>query len=247
MKILCLDTSAKTAAAAIVEGDRILAESCVNVGLTHSQTVMPMLDGMLSSARISLEEIDLFAVSHGPGSFTGIRIGIGAVKGLAQGLNRPCFGVSTLEALAYNFHGLDGFVCPVMDARCRQVYTALFCGRGETLIREWPDQAISIDELAEKLLQLPAPATLVGDGAELCFGLLRERVPGIRLAPPQLRLQRGSSVGFAAEAALKTAPPMTPAQLMPVYLRLPQAERELQKKEGSVPVGKDDANAGTGK
>lgn len=247
MKILCLDTSAKTAAAAIVEGDRILAESCVNVGLTHSQTVMPMLDGMLSSARMALGDMDLFAVSYGPGSFTGIRIGIGAVKGLAQGLGRPCFGVSTLEALAYNFHGLEGFVCPVMDARCRQVYTALFCGREGNLLREWPDQAISIDELGEKLLQLPAPSVLVGDGAELCYGLLREKIPGIRLAPPQLRLQRGSSVGFAAQAALETSPPLTPAQLMPVYLRLPQAERELRKKEGASPIGKDDANAGTGK
>ena len=107
MKILSLDTSAKTATAAVVEGDQILAESSVNAGLTHSQTVMPMLSGMLSAAKLTLNDVDLIAVSHGPGSFTGIRIGIGAVKGLAQGLQKPCFGVSTLEGLSYNFKGLD--------------------------------------------------------------------------------------------------------------------------------------------
>ncbi|MGI5856353.1 MAG: tRNA (adenosine(37)-N6)-threonylcarbamoyltransferase complex dimerization subunit type 1 TsaB [Candidatus Merdivicinus sp.] len=235
MKILSLDTSAKTATAAIVEEDRVLAESCVNVGLTHSQTLMPMLEGLLSAACIRLEEIDLFAVSHGPGSFTGIRIGIGAVKGLAQGLGKPCFGVSTLEALAYNFKGLDGFVCPAMDARCGQVYAALYRGAEGALCREQPDEAIAIADLGARLAAVPGPVTLVGDGAELCWRTLAESVPSLRLAPPQLRFQRASSVSFAALAALRKAEPLTPAQLMPVYLRLPQAERELRKKEGQIP------------
>ena len=235
MKILSLDTSAKTATAAIVEKDRVLAESCVNVGLTHSQTLMPMLEGLLSAACIRFKDIDLFAVSHGPGSFTGIRIGIGAVKGLAQGLGRPCFGVSTLEALAYNFKGLDGFVCPAMDARCGQVYAALYRGAEGALCREQPDEAIAIAELGTRLAAVPGPVTLVGDGAELCWRTLAESVPSLRLAPPQLRFQRASSVSFAALAALRKAEPLTPAQLMPVYLRLPQAEREFQKKEGQIP------------
>lgn len=246
MKILCLDTSAKTASAAVVENNRILAESSVNTGLTHSQTVMPMMEGMLSAAKISLQEIDLLAVSHGPGSFTGIRIGIGAVKGMAQGLRKPCLGISTLEGLAYNYRGLDGFVCPVMDARCGQVYTALFQGKDGTVLRLREDEALPIAELETVLAELSEAVTLVGDGAELCFRTMNGKEK-LRLAPPQMRLQRASSVGFAAEEMLKTASPLAPGDLMPVYLRLPQAERELLKKEGNAPQRKDDAHVGTGK
>lgn len=239
MKILSLDTSAKTATAAVVEGDQILAESSVNAGLTHSQTVMPMLSGMLSAAKLTLNDVDLIAVSHGPGSFTGIRIGIGAVKGLAQGLQKPCFGVSTLEGLAYNFKGLDGYACPAMDARCGQVYAALFWGGDGKISRQWEDAAIPVTELGQRLLTLNAPVWLLGDGAELCYKSLKDTVPGIRLAPPQLRLQRASSIGFAAEEALKTEKPLSPGELMPVYLRLPQAERELNRKAGAAPHGKE--------
>lgn len=233
MKILALDTSAKTASAAVVEDGRILAESSVNTGLTHSQTLMPMMVGMLDAAQIPLSEVGMIAVSHGPGSFTGIRIGIGAVKGLAQGLDVPCAGVSTLEALAYNFRGLgDGVICPVMDARCKQVYTALFLLDDGELLRLREDEAIPIAELGQILLDCDSPVTLVGDGAELCFRELSSLLPDLRLAPPQLRFQRASSVGFAAEKAGTSCPA---AELMPVYLRLPQAERELNQKLGKTP------------
>ncbi len=231
MKILALDTSAKSASAAVVENGEILAESAVNTGLTHSQTLMPMLCGMLDAARLRLADAGLIAVSRGPGSFTGIRIGIGAAKGLAQGLSIPCLGVSTLEGLAFLYQGLAGLVCPVMDARCGQVYTALFSAENGGIARLREDEALSIETLCEILAACDAPVTLVGDGACLAFRALRDRVPGLLLAPPQLRLQRAACAGLAAEAALASGvQPVKPGELLPSYLRLPQAERELNRK-----------------
>ncbi len=231
MKILSLETSAKTASAAITEEGRILAEVSVTAGLTHSQTLLPAVEALLQTAQLSLTDMDLFAVSRGPGSFTGIRIGIGALKGMAQGTGKPCLGVSTLEGIAANFWGLAGVVCPVMDARCGQVYAALFEGCPEGLSRLWPDDALPVRELGEKLAELGRPAILTGDGAELCFRELSAALPGLTLAPPQLRLQRAACVGLAAEQALrKGVSPISAAELMPEYLRLPQAERELNKK-----------------
>ncbi len=231
MKILSLETSAKTASAAITEEGRILAEVSVTAGLTHSQTLLPAVEALLRTAQLSLTDMDLFAVSRGPGSFTGIRIGIGALKGMVQGTGKPCLGVSTLEGIAANFWGLAGVVCPVMDARCGQVYAALFEGCPEGLSRLWPDDALPVRELGEKLAALGRPAILTGDGAELCFRELSAALPGLTLAPPQLRLQRAACVGLAAEQALrKGVSPISAAELMPEYLRLPQAERELNKK-----------------
>lgn len=231
MKILSLETSAKTASAAITEEGRILAEVSVTAGLTHSQTLLPAVEALLQTAQLSLTDMDLFAVSRGPGSFTGIRIGIGALKGMAQGTGKPCLGVSTLEGIAANFWGLAGVVCPVMDARCGQVYAALFEGCPEGLSRLWPDDALPVRELGEKLAALGRPAILTGDGAELCFRELSAALPGLTLAPPQLRLQRAACVGLAAGQALrKGVSPISAAELMPEYLRLPQAERELNKK-----------------
>ena len=231
MKILSLETSAKTASAAITEEGRILAEVSVTAGLTHSQTLLPAVEALLRTAQLSLTDMDLFAVSRGPGSFTGIRIRIGAQKGMAQGTGKPCLGVSTLEGIAANFWGLAGVVCPVMDARCGQVYAALFEGCPEGLSRLWPDDALPVRELGEKLAALGRPAILTGDGAELCFRELSAALPGLTLAPPQLRLQRAACVGLAAEQALrKGVSPISAAELMPEYLRLPQAERELNKK-----------------
>ncbi len=230
MKILALDTSAKTAAAAVVQEDKILCRTSVTVNLTHSQTLLPLCDAMLKAAGMSLKEMDLFAVSAGPGSFTGLRIGIGAIKGMAQGLNKPCVGVSTLEALSCNYMGLEGLTCAVMDARCQQVYTATFRVDGGYPQRLTPDEAVTIGELAGKLASYDAPITFVGDGAVLCYNALKDRLP-VTLAPPQLRLQDAASVGFAAQRFLQNGgQPLDASALMPQYLRLPQAERELLKK-----------------
>lgn len=230
MKLLCFDTTAKTASAAVVTEGKILAESSVTTGLTHSQTLMPLTDGLLKAAGMTLNDIDLMAISHGPGSFTGLRIGIGTVKGICQGSGKKCIGVSTLEALAYGFEGMDVLICPAMDARCKQVYTSLFDGRNG-LERLWEDCALTLDELGERLAAYDRPVMLTGDGAELAYKALSEKLPMLRLAAPGLRLQRAANVGFAALKHLESEEPVSPDLLMPQYLRLPQAERELLAKQ----------------
>lgn len=226
MKVLALDTSAKAAGCAVYKDGALLAESFLNAGLTHSQTIMPMLDSMLTRASLDISEIGLFAVSVGPGSFTGLRIGIAAVKGMAMAGNIPCSAVSTLEALAFNLTSFNGIIAPVMDARRAQVYTALFKTEGGALSRLSPDEAISIDELALKLEAGTEPVILVGDGAVLCYERLNERFGSrLLLAPENLRHQRAASVAAVA-AEMPESQYKTAEELEPVYLRLPQAERE---------------------
>ena len=176
---------------------------------------------------MKLGDVDLFAVSCGPGSFTGLRIGLASVKGMASALGKPCAGVSTLEGLAYNLKSLagSGYICPVMDARCFQGYAALFRA-GEKPSRVWADEALPLEELANRLSGLGEPVWLVGDGAEKFCSLAAGRLPFLRLAEPRDRMQRASSVGLAALAAGMGAA-VSPARLAPVYLRLPQAQREL--------------------
>lgn len=226
MIILGIDTSAQTASAAVCSEDRIIACGSVNAKLTHSQTIMPLVTSLLEAAHISLDGIDAFAVSKGPGSFTGIRIGVSAVKGLSFAKSKPCIGVSTLSALAYNMLGFDGIICPVMDARCSQVYNAVFRISGGVPERFCPDRAISIGELKKELTGLDEKIYLVGDGAELCFKEMSEELKNIRLAPPALINQLGSSVCAAAFSEK----PCSAAELMPEYLRLPQAQRELNER-----------------
>ena len=147
MKILAVDSSAKSASAAVTQDEKLVAESFVNVGLTHSETLMPMIHSVLKNAGTDIKDIDAFCVTVGPGSFTGIRIGISAVKGLAQPQNKPCFGISTLDAMAYNSEDFNGIICCVMDARCSQVYNALYKCSGKLIKRLTPDVAISLEEL----------------------------------------------------------------------------------------------------
>ena len=217
MTVLGLECSATAASCAVVRDDALLCEAFSAVRLTHSQTLLPMMEDMLRNARLTLQDIDLFAVSRGPGSFTGLRIGIAAVKGMAQALGKPAAGVSTLEAMAFGFGG-NGLLVPVMDARCNQTYTAAFRGTE----RLWEDMAIEIPELGERIRGLGEPVTLVGDGAELVYSKLADSLP-VRLAPACRRMQRACGVCFAAGKS--AAEP--PEALEPVYLRLPQAEREL--------------------
>ena len=172
MKLIALETSAKTASAAVVTEGKLLGVSSVTAGLTHSQTILPLLETLLKGVSMELSDADGFAVSIGPGSFTGLRIGISAVKGMAQGLGKGCVGISTLEGLAWNFQGLHYTVCPVMDARCGQVYTSLFWVNGGRPQRLWEDMAIPLDTLKEKLQSVEGDVMLVGDGAELAFTAL---------------------------------------------------------------------------
>lgn len=245
MLILGLDSSAVAGSCALCEIDpqdseknKIIAGSFINTRQTHSQTLLPMAENMLKCAEIDMKSLDCIAVTAGPGSFTGIRIGVSAVKGFAFALNIPCMGVSTLHALAYNLLGIDCIACAVMDARCSQYYNALFRIRGNCIERITEDRAISNDDLAKDLAQYKGERiVLVGDGAELAYKLLNSvQIDGekdeannvqIELAPLELRLQRAESVCLAAAEYRK----VSAKELLPVYLRLPQAERERLAKE----------------
>ncbi len=226
MKILALETSAGPASCAVVENGTVLAQAYNNTALTHSQTLMPMTESMLAQAGMRFADIDCLAVAAGPGSFTGVRIGVAALKGLAFTHNKPCVGVSTLAAIARNAEniGFEGIACAAMDARCRQVYTACFKVGNGVFERVSEDEAISTDDLKAKLLSFGKPILLLGDGAKLCYNEFANEILQLQLAAEHIRFQ--SAVGVAAEAA--SCEPVAAEILQPTYLRLPQAERELR-------------------
>ena len=237
MKILALDSSAVSASAAVLDDDKVLGEFFINTKQTHSQTLMPMVQQVLIQTKTSLEEMDLFAVSAGPGSFTGVRIGVACVKGMAFAQNKPCIGVSTLEAMAYPLSMLNGIICAVMDARCQQVYHALFRVNGIEVERICDDCAVAISDLAESLQQYSNETIyLLGDGAKLCYESEAFQPLQVRLVAEHLQYQRAVGVAQCAALHLKQEDcTVTAEQLAPVYLRLPQAERELKKKlEGTT-------------
>jgi len=229
MTILGIDSSAVSAGCAIVRDGRVLSEGFVNIGLTHSQTLMPLIDDALRRAGVTLEEIDRIAVSHGPGSFTGVRIGIATVKGLAFASDIPCAGVSTLAAIAHGAACADGVLCAVMDARRDQFYNALFRCEDGVVTRLCDDRAISADDLAAELDALGERVWLCGDGAQICMDKLGGRCAGVRMVPEAMRWQRGCGVAMAAAEVQ----PVSAASLVPVYLRLPQAERELRARKAA--------------
>ena len=226
MKILALETSAKAVSAAVSENGRILAAGYLDTGLTHSRTLMPLVDGMLSAAGLRVQDMDLLAAANGPGSFTGLRIGVSALKGLAWALEKPCCGVSTLAAMARNLAHMEGLIICAMDARRNQVYNALFLAHDGVLTRQCPDRAIGLAELAEEIKNRPEPKFVVGDGAGLCYNYLLEQDVPCRMTPPQLVMQNAVGVAQAAEEMAAAGQVTTARDLVPVYLRLSQAERE---------------------
>lgn len=226
MKILAIETSAKSVSAAVVENGVPLASAYQNMGLTHSRTLMPLVDGMLSAAGLRVQDMDLLAAANGPGSFTGLRIGVSALKGLAWALEKPCCGVSTLAAMARNLAHMEGLIICAMDARRNQVYNALFLAHDGVLTRQCPDRAIGLAELAEEIKNRPEPKFVVGDGAGLCYNHLLEQDVPCRMAPPQLVMQNAVGVALAAEEMAAAGQVTTARDLVPVYLRLSQAQRE---------------------
>lgn len=238
MKILALETSAKSVSTAVVENGAPLAYAYQCTGLTHSRTLMPMVDAMLKNAELTLGDMDAVAVAAGPGSFTGLRIGIAAVKGLAWAADKPCFGVSTLEAMAQNLAHMDGLLVCAMDARRNQVYNALFRARGGALERLTPDRAIGIEELAKELADISAETgkIVVGDGAQLCYTGLLEQGVSCTLAPAALRMQNAVGVALCAEEMMRRGETTSARDLVPVYLRLSQAERERLAKGLKITV-----------
>ena len=234
MKILAFDSTATAASVAICDNDKVVSEFFVNAGLTHSRTLIPMLDAALKNTDSDLKSIDALAISNGPGSFTGVRIGVAVAKGIAFTENLPCVEVSTLEAMAYNLTLTDCIVCSVMDARCAQVYNAVFEIKYGEVYRLCEDRALAIADLKNELCDKYAGKRiiLVGDGAELCFKEFIDTSLTIELAPDALRFQKASSVAAAAFEKLKKGEKSkSAAELLPAYLRLSQAERELKKKE----------------
>ncbi len=232
MKLLAIDCSAKSASCAIIEGKKIIASAFVNTNLTHSQTLLPMVSGALSASKTDINEIGAFAVSAGPGSFTGIRIGISAIKGMATAKNIPCVSVSTLYAIAENFIDRDALICAVMDARCNQFYCGLFRVKNGKIKRLCEDKAEKADVLADEILKsrVNCPIIIAGDGAEIFFDFVKKK-NNTFLAEEHLRYQNGVGVAFAGLDAFKKGEYVSSEKLLPVYLRLPQAERELKNKQ----------------
>ena len=237
MKILAIETSAKSVSAAVVENGVPLASAYQNMGLTHSRTLMPLVDGMLSAAGLRVQDMDLLAAANGPGSFTGLRIGVSALKGLAWALEKPCCGVSTLAAMARNLAHMEGLIICAMDARRNQVYNALFLAQDGVLTRQCPDRAIGLAELAEEIKNRPEPKFVVGDGAGLCYNHLLEQDVPCRMAPPQLVMQNAVGVALAAEEMAAAGQVTTARDLVPVYLRLSQAERERLARGLKITLG----------
>ncbi len=220
--ILSVDSSAVTASVALTDGENVINNEFVNAGLTHSETLLPMIKRVLGDTKVS--DLDAIAVTAGPGSFTGVRIGVATVKGLAFEKNIPCIGVSTLEAIAYNFADENIIVCAVMDARRMQFYNALFEIKNGKAIRLCDDRAISITDLREDLKKYDR-VVIAGDGAKLCFDNIN--LDNCTLAPNDKMYQNGIGVSRAAKDKKK----ISAFSLMPVYLRLSQAERELKLKK----------------
>lgn len=228
MRILALDSTAKVAAAALLNDDRLLCKAAAPDAMTHSATLLPEIERLLKDAGLGFADIDLFAASAGPGSFTGVRIGAATLKGIAFGRNKPCCAVSALEALAYNLRKTDGIVCALMDARRGQFYTATFAVTDSVVTRLSPDEAKSGEEIAASLAAYPH-VTLVGDGAAVALPFF-DGLP-VELCPEEKRLADGESVGLAAYAMYRAGKTVSDADFAPVYLRLPQAERERLEKE----------------
>ena len=224
MLTLAFESSAKAASVALCEDGRLISQVIQCSGLTHSRTLLPMAEDLLKNAETEMKQIDCFAVAQGPGSFTGIRIGIATVKGLAWAADKPCIGVSTLAAMAWNGVAAGGLICAVMDARRSEVYNALFRIEDGRPVRLCPDRAISLSALTEELRERGEAPFLIGDGAELASAFFREQHLDHRVPPDNLRWQ--NAWGVAMEAAGKEL--CTSQELLPVYLRLSQAERERQ-------------------
>ncbi len=233
--ILAVDTSAKPVSCALAQDGHVLASFYANTGLTHSQTLMPMIENVLNVSGYRVSDLDAVAVNAGPGSFTGVRIGVSAVKGLAFTADLPCVSVSTLECMAENTAAIPGTViCCLMDARCQQVYGALFeKDANDTWQRLSEDEALTVAQMGERLASLSRPVVLVGDGSEMCYRQWRDTVPNVYLAPSSVRYQNASATALIACRCFEEGLTVSAEELLPTYLRLPQAERELNARLNS--------------
>ncbi len=235
MIILGVECSAVSVSVAVLKDGKVVCEDFQNNGYTHSVTLLPMIKSVLDFCSLNMSDVDVFSVSAGPGSFTGLRIGAATIKGLAS-LGSLCLGVSTLEAMAYDHRDFDGIVCPCMDARCSQVYNALFEINGGAVERRSDDRAVMLSQLVDELKQISKPVLLVGDGARLALKKIEDEYPEllgrVNIANEERLFQHAAGVCYLSEKMLASGQKAVSAdKLMLNYLRLPQAERELKKKE----------------
>lgn len=233
--ILGIESSAVSASAAVMRDGKLLADFYLNVGLTHSVTLMPLIAEAVKGAGLTAADIDAVAVTAGPGSFTGVRIGIATAKGIAEPRGVPCVPVSTLEAIAYPAASAGATVAACMDARRSQVYFGLFRGENGRVARLHDDCPISLEELAPLLRDTGGEIILAGDGADVAYDYLKDRVPGVGKASPATRYQSAASVCCIAHERLSSGGGVPPAELVPVYLRQAQAERVRAEKEAECP------------
>ncbi len=231
MLVFGIDTCCAAATAALLEDDRLIAQTVINTGKTHSQKMMPQIAEMFRMAEIQPEAVDCFAAAVGPGSFTGVRIGVATAKALAQAVQKPCAAVSTLHGLANNLAVFEGVICPILDARREQVYNALFRG-GRTLTRLCEDRALGIEELLLELKKEAFPILFCGDGV-LVFRekILAELGERASFAPVIQNMNSGASVAEIGLAMAKAGETIPYGDLVPQYVRLSQAERERLEKE----------------
>ena len=230
MLILAFETSAKAASVALMDDSRLLAECYQNTGMTHSQTLMVMAEDLLKQCGKTAADVTAVAVAEGPGSFTGVRIGVAAAKGFAWGREIPCYGISTLEAMAESLGIYEGYVCPCMDARRSQVYNALFRVEKGSVVRCTEDRAIALEDLAGELEQLEGPVFLVGDGSNLTYNTLKDRIGELVLPCEHRMHQRAVGVAILAREQAKAGIAPSGGELTPNYLRLSQAEREKMER-----------------
>ncbi len=229
MIILALDSTAVVASCAVCDNKKLMSLFTVNNGNTHSETLLPMVEASLKLLGLKVSDIDMFAISEGPGSFTGVRIGAATLKGLAFGKDKPCVGVSTLEALALNLANLNGIICPAMNARRNQVYNALFRAEDGKITRLTEDRAISVTELEEELKNHKETVYLCGDGDFLLYES-ETRTRNYGFVSEFLRHQNGYSVAMAALKKLESGDIKTDLTIVPTYLRPSQAERTRNEK-----------------
>lgn len=234
MKILSLDSATESASCALLDDEKLLGEITFNYKKQHSVITMPMIDSLLKNTGTNIDSIDGFVVSKGPGSFTGLRIGMATIKGLSQGLNKPLISISSLDALAYNLAFSEGIICPIMDALRNNVYTALYKFEKNKLVRVSDYMAIHIDELLEELKKYDSKIIFIGDGTYKFKNYLAEKMEGfnISFAPTNLNLVKASSLGELGLNYLKNKEDENIFSMAPIYLRKSQAEREYEEKHG---------------
>ena len=234
MKILGIDSSGLVASVAVTEDDNLLGEFTMNYKKTHSQTLLPMLDELAKMIELDLNTIDAIAVSGGPGSFTGLRIGSATAKGLGLALEKPLIHIPTVDALAYNLCGHRDMVCPLMDARRNQTYTGLYTFDGNKMQVELEQCAVGIDEIVEKINEKQRAVVFLGDGVPVFETYIREQIKvPYTFAPAHVNKQRAAAVAALGEIYYKEGKTETAAEHRPDYLRLSQAERERMERENA--------------